>query len=240
MNLKNKIIIITGGTQGIGLATANLFAKNGAKVIVCSRHSHNLPIKHNISFMKVDISDFQSCKKMVEKIIKKHKKIDVLVNNAGITRDNLTINMTDSDFNSVIQTNLLGTFNMTKSVIKYMNKQKFGSIVNISSCVALTGNIGQANYVASKSGIEGMTKTWAKEFARHGENIRVNAVAPGAIQTNMLEKVPEKIIETFKQKSMLKRLATKDEIANVIMFLASDESSCITGTIIHADCGCRM
>lgn len=238
--LKNKIVVITGGTRGIGLVTAKLLASEGAKVIACSRHPDKKLKVKNISFKSNDVTDYISCKKLCKSIINKYHKIDVLINNAGILKDTLTEKMSALDFDTVIKTNLYGTFNMTKAVLPYMQKQKYGNIINLSSFVAQYGSFGQANYVASKSGIEGLTKTWAKEFARHGENIRVNCVAPGVILTDIFQNTPKEILNTLAKNSCLKRLTNASEIANVILFLASNDSSCITGSIIHADAGAKI
>lgn len=240
MKLKNKVVIITGGTKGIGLDVSKLFLKEGAIVVACSRNPKKNIKNCNFYTQKLDVSQASDCERAAKCIIKKFRKIDVLINNAGIMKDRLTENMSYSEFDSVIKTNLYGTYNMTKAVIPFMKKAKKGNIINVSSFVAKTGNFGQANYVASKSGIEGLTKCWAMEFARHGENIRVNTVAPGVVYTNIFKNTDLTIVNKFKEKSMLKRLTKSNEIANVMLFLASDDSSCITGSIIRADCGCRI
>lgn len=233
--LKGKVAVITGGTKGIGLATAKLFVKEGATVIVGARNK--VELDSNINFFQLDISDTESCRKFYDYVIGKYKKIDILVNNSGIVMDRTTKKMTDDEFNAVINTNVKGTFNMTRLIGPHMQQNNYGSIINLSSCVTKEGNFGQANYVASKSAIEGMTKVWAKEFASRGENVRVNAIAPGPVLTNIMIKMSEKELENLKRGIILNRFGTVDEIANSILFLASDMSSFITGTIIRVDGG---
>jgi len=237
--LEGKIAIVTGGTKGIGLAVTKLFLTEGATVIACSRNKNDLDVE-GVDYQKLDVSNVASCKEVVDYVVSKYGKVDILVNNAGIMKDRTTAKMTDDEFNSVINVNLNGTFNMTRLVGPIMQKNGYGSIVNLSSFVASSGNFGQANYVASKSAIEGMTKCWAREFASHGENVRVNAVAPGVILTNIFKETPKDILDSFANKTILKRLATPEEIAKVILFLASDDSSYITGSIIPVDGGIRI
>ena len=186
MILKNKIAVIIGASRGIGLTTAKLFVKEGATVI--GTYNNSKPKEKRIDFYKLDITDREKVEKFVEKITKKYKKIDILVNNAGITSDALTKKMTYEQFDKVIMTNLVGTFNVTRLVGPHMQENKSGSIINVSSIVGVYGNIGQANYAASKSGIIGMTHSWAKEFSMKEGNVRVNAVAPGYTMTDMLKK----------------------------------------------------
>lgn len=238
-NLNGKVIIITGGTKGIGLETSNLLAKEGAIVISCARNPKCFDNK-NIEYMKLDVNDFNNCKMVFDDVIKKYGKIDGLVCDAGITADALTVKMTDDQFDRVIGTNLKGAFNIVRLVGPYMEKQGYGSIVNISSVVGEYGNIGQANYAASKAGIIGMSLSWAKEFARKGADVRVNVVSPGYIQTDMLSTVPAELLERFASQTMLKRLGRPEEIAKAIMFLISDDSSYITGTVLCVDGGMRL
>lgn len=233
---EDKIVLITGGTKGIGLVTAQKFVDEGAHVIVTSRNKHDFSIG-GAKYIQCDISDFNDVKLLIDEVIKQYGRIDVLVNNAGIMKDRTTLKMSEEEFDSVIDINLKGTFNMVKMVGPLMQNQKYGSIINLSSFVAKLGNIGQTNYVASKAAIEGMTKCWAREFARHGENVRVNAVAPGVVLTDIFKDTPKDVIDGFADKTMLKRLAEPQEIANVILFLASDEASYITGSIIPVDGG---
>lgn len=236
MRLEGKVCIITGAGSGIGRAAAELFAKEGAIVIACdvSEATYEHP---NIHFYKLDVTDRNRIAEVVKDVVEKFGKIDVLVNNAGITRDALIQNMTEEDWDKVINVNLKGVFNMTQAVVPYMLEGGKGSIINTSSVVGVYGNIGQTNYAATKAGVIGMTKTWAKEFARKGAQIRVNAVAPGFIKTPMTEKVPEKILTMMAERAALKRLGEPIEVAYVYLFLASDESSYITGQVIGVDGG---
>ncbi|ANE40778.1 MAG: beta-ketoacyl-ACP reductase [Fervidobacterium pennivorans] len=236
MRLEGKVCIITGAGSGIGRAAAELFAKEGAIVIACdvSEATYEHP---NIHFYKLDVTDRNRIAEVVKDVVEKFGKIDVLVNNAGITRDALIQNMTEEDWDKVINVNLKGVFNMTQAVVPYMLEAGKGSIINTSSVVGVYGNIGQTNYAATKAGVIGMTKTWAKEFARKGAQIRVNAVAPGFIKTPMTEKVPEKILTMMAERAALKRLGEPIEVAYVYLFLASDESSYITGQVIGVDGG---
>ncbi len=196
--------------------------------------------KFNVKCMAIqgDVSNFEDAKNMVEKIIEKFGKIDILVNNAGITRDMLIMRMKKEDFEAVINVNLIGTFNVTKNVIPYMMKQRSGKIINLSSVVGISGNAGQANYSASKAGIIGFTKSLAKELG--SRNILVNAVAPGFIQTDMTDVLKDEVKEEISKNIPLKRMGTVQDVANVIKFLASDDSSYITGQVINIDGGMLM
>lgn len=237
--LKDKVAIITGGTSGIGYAAALKFQEEGAVVYACSRHERDFQ-DHNIIYHYLDVTDSLSCKTAYEDILKAHGKIDILVANAGITSDNLTVKMTEESFDDVIETNLKGIFNIVKVVGPYMEKQGWGSIVTVSSIVGEYGNIGQANYAASKAGIIGMSKSWAKEFARKGVPVRVNVVAPGYVLTDMVKTVPEHLLSQFASQTMLKRLGEPEEIAEVICFLSSDSASYITGSVIDVNGGMRL
>ncbi|ANQ53063.1 short-chain dehydrogenase [Thermosipho affectus] len=241
MKLEGKVCIITGAGSGIGKVASLLFAKEGAKVIACDVVEENLKKlkeeNESIDTYKLDVCDRSAIKKMVDEIVEKYGKIDVLVNNAGITRDALLLKMKEEDWDKVIDVNLKGVFNMTQAVAPIMLKNGKGSIINTSSVVGVYGNIGQTNYAATKSGIIGMTKTWAKELARKGAQIRVNAVAPGFIKTPMTEKVPDRIIQALNEKIPLKRMGEAEEVAKVYLFLASDDSSYITGQVIGVDGG---
>lgn len=235
----NKIIIVTGGTRGIGLAISELLAKEGANVIACARNETSFSSK-NIYFEKLDVSNENECLNLFTKIVKKYGRIDGLVCNAGITNDSLTEYMTNEMFDNVINVNLKGTFNLVKYLGPYMVKQGYGSIVNISSIVGECGNIGQANYAASKSGLIGMSLSWAKEFSRKGAQVRVNVVSPGFIKTDMLASVPEHLLDKFKKQIMLQRFGSPEEVANVVSFLLSEESSYITGSVINVNGGLRI
>ncbi len=245
MRLKDKVCIITGAASGIGRAATLLFLQEGAKVAAFDVNEDSLKklkedsgnLKENLTTYIVDVSKFEEVKEAVGDVFKKFGKIDVLINNAGITRDALIEKLEEKDWDAVINVNLKGVFNMTKAVYPYMLEAGRGSIVNTSSVVGIYGNIGQTNYAATKAGVIGMTKTWAKEFSRKGAAIRVNAVAPGFIETPMVEKIPDKLKEFFQKKIALKRFGKPEEVARVYLFLASDESSYITGQVIGVDGG---
>jgi 3-oxoacyl-[acyl-carrier protein] reductase len=249
MRLERKVALITGGAAGIGKATAKRFVQEGARVVICDvneavgQETAN-DLGENCTFYKVDISDRQIVQTWIEEVISAFERIDILVNNAGILRDatlvkvkhgELVKQMSEEIFDAVISVNLKGVFNCTQAVAPYMIRQAAGSIINASSVVGLDGNFGQTNYVASKAGVVGMTKVWARELGRY--NIRVNAVAPGMILTEMLLSMPDDILESFKQKASVKRLGTPEEVANVYLFLASDEASYISGEVVRVDGG---
>lgn len=238
--LKGKIAIVTGGTKGIGLATVKLFAEEGARVIVGSRHETNVSDIANVFFHTLDVSDPSSCEEFFNYVLQAFGKIDIFVGNAGITKDAMTRKMTSDDFDAVINTNLKGIFNMVKMIGPHMEENGGGSIINVSSIVGEYGNIGQANYAASKAGVIGMSKSWAKEFARKGVPVRVNTICPGYILTDMLKTVPSELLDKFAQQTMLKRLGNPEEIAQAIMFLASDRASYITGSVIDINGGMRL
>jgi len=250
MRLKDKVCVITGAGSGIGKAATLLFLKEGAKVAACDISDENLKdlenevrdlgLSDNLKIYKLDVTDRENISKVVEDIVQTFGSIDVLVNNAGITRDALLLKMKEEDWDAVIDVNLKGVFNMTQAVAPQMMKQGKGSIINTSSIVGIYGNIGQTNYSATKAGVIGMTKTWAKELARKGAQIRVNAVAPGFIKTPMTEKVPEKIINFVLSRTPLGRMGEAEEVAKVYLFLASDDSSYVTGQVIGVDGGLTL
>ena len=243
----NKLALITGGTRGIGKQIALTFAKEGYDIAINYR-TENDDLKNtkkeietnNVKCFAVqgDVTKFEDCEKFIKQIVEEFGNIDVLVNNAGITRDILLMRMKEEDFKQVIDTNLVGTFNVTKNVISYMMKARSGRIINISSVVGISGNAGQTNYAASKAGIIGFTKSLAKEVA--SRNITVNAVAPGFIETQMTAVLKEDIKEEIAKKIPLKRMGTPQDVANVVKFLASSDSSYITGQVIHIDGGMLM
>lgn len=243
MRLKNKVAIITGAARGIGKATAVKFLKEGAKVVICDINEEIVnqtveelkTISPDVIGFKVDVTNREEVDNMVKLTLEKFEKIDCLVNNAGITADNTLLKMTEDEWDRVININLKGVFNCGQAVARVMSEQGYGVILNASSVVGLYGNYGQTNYAATKWGVIGMTKTWAKELGKKG--IRVNAVAPGFILTPMTEKMPEKILEMMKDKSPLKKLGMPEDIANAYAFLASDEASFITGAVISVDGG---
>lgn len=239
MLLEGKIAVVTGASNGIGKAITDVFVNNGAKVIgidIIDAESEN----QQISFYKADISNYADCERVYSEISHITDKIDILVNCAGITRDAMTKKMTEEQFDQVIAVNLKGVWNLTRLIGPAMQAQGEGSIINISSVVGIFGNIGQVNYAATKAGVIGMTKSWAKEFSLKGANVRVNAVAPGYTMTNMMKTVPENLLEKFRATTMLGRLAEPVEIANAVLFLASDLSSYVTGEVLNVNGGMRL
>lgn len=239
MRLKNKVAVITGAARGLGGAMAQLFAKEGAKVIAVDMGEMTYEDK-NVEYYNLNITDTEAVQKFYDWAIEKYGKVDILVNNAGITKDAMTRKMTDEQFDAVISVNLKGVFNLTRLFGPLMEQNNYGSIINISSVVGVYGNIGQANYAASKAGIIGMTKTWAKEFARKGANVRVNAIAPGYTMTDMLKTVPQDLLDKFAGLTMLGRLGQPKEIAYAALFLASEESSYVTGECLNVNGGMRL
>jgi 3-oxoacyl-[acyl-carrier protein] reductase len=241
--LKNKVAIITGGANGIGKATAVRFAAEGAHIAIWDVQEEKAleTIKTLVEmgakavFYKVNTADAKMVQEAVAAVMNDFGKIDILINNAGILRDATLLKMTEEQFDLVIQVNLKGVFNCTKAIAPLMIERGYGRIVQASSVVALYGNFGQTNYVASKAGIIGMTKVWARELGRKG--ITVNAVAPGFIATEMIETIPENIMTAMKEKVPANRMGTAEEVANVYLFLASDESSFVNGAVISVDGG---
>lgn len=239
MRLAGKVAIVTGGANGIGKEISLRFAEEGA--FVYAADMAEVTYKHgNIEGYQINVTNTDECLKMFTEIREKHGKIDILVNNAGITRDSMTRKMTDEQWNLVIDVNLKGVFNLVRHIGPFMEENGGGSIINISSVVGEYGNIGQANYAATKAGLLGLTKTWAKEFARKGVPVRCNAIAPGYIMTDILKTVPEDLLQQFAQLTMLKRLGEPKEIANAALFLASDESSYVTGHTLSVNGGMRL
>jgi 3-oxoacyl-[acyl-carrier protein] reductase len=247
MRLKEKVALITGGAAGIGKATAKTFVEHGATVCICDVNEKiglETADELGCTFSKVDVSDRGAVQNWVDDIVEKFGKIDILINNAGILKDGLFVKVKDGElvkqmsedaFDSVISVNLKGVFNCTQAIAPQMIHQGAGSIVNASSVVGLDGNFGQTNYVATKAGVVGMTKVWARELGRY--NIRVNAVAPGMILTEMLLSMPENVLDSFKQKTPLKRLGTPEDVAKLYLFLSSEEASYISGEVIRIDGG---
>ena len=239
MLLKDKIAVVTGASNGIGKSIVDVFIENGAKVIgldIVEVESWN----QNLTMLKADVSSTADCERVYGELTGLVDHIDVLVNCAGITRDAMTKKMTEEQFDQVIAVNLKGVWNLTRLIGPAMQLKQTGSIINISSVVGVFGNIGQANYAATKAGVIGMTKSWAKEFALKGGNVRVNAVAPGYTMTNMMKTVPENLLEKFRATTMLGRLAEPNEIANSVLFLASDLSSYVTGEVLNVNGGMRL
>ncbi len=249
MQFKDRVVLITGGASGIGKATALRFMEEGARVVICDVDElHGLEtlklLGPESSFNKVNVASRREVQDWVDEVVARHGRIDMLVNNAGILRDGQLVKfkegqlvgqMPEADFDLVISVNLKGVFNCTQAVVPVMIKQGGGVILNASSVVGLDGNFGQTNYVATKSGVIGMTKVWARELGRY--NIRVNAVAPGFTATEMVKAMPEKVLDGMKSRTPLGRLAEPRDIANAYLFLASDEASFITGATLRVDGG---
>ena len=243
----DKCALITGATRGIGKQIAITLAKQGYNIALNYRKENEElentkkeieKIGVQILAVKGDVANFEDCENFVKQVIERFGQIDVLVNNAGITKDMLLMRMKKEDFEQVIDTNLVGTFNVTKNVVPYMMKDRSGRISNISSVVGISGNAGQTNYSASKAGIIGFTKSLAKEIA--SRNILVNAVAPGFIETNMTDVLKDDVKQEIAKNIPLKRMGTTQDVANVVKFLASDDSSYITGQVINVDGGMLM
>ena len=238
----NKICVVTGAAQGIGRTIVERFAQNGATMVYALDMNGEVLSKafmdnNNVKPVVVNICDRSAIDALVQQIEADFGKIDVLVNNAGITRDALIEKMTEQDWDMVIDVNLKGVFNLTQAVAPIMIANNYGSIVTMSSVVGTDGNIGQTNYAATKGGVIAMTKGWAKEFARKGAQVRANCVAPGFVETPMTADLPEKVLSMMKQKTPLGRMGTPDDIANGVEFLASDKSSFITGQVLKVDGG---
>lgn len=249
MRLKDKVCLVTGGAAGIGKATAERFAEEGAKVVICdvaqdAGEATAKSLGPDARFYKVNVANRQEVQAWVDDVVAKYGRIDVLVNNAGILRDSQLVKvkegalvgqMAEVDFDLVIAVNLKGVFNCAQAVAPYMIKQGGGVILNATSIVGLDGNFGQTNYVATKSGVIGMTKVWARELGRYG--VRVNAVAPGFTATEIIKTMPEKVIEGMKARTPLGRMGQPRDIANAYLFLASDDASFITGEVLRVDGG---
>jgi len=240
--LKDKVAIITGAAKGIGFATAQRFAQEGAKVMIADLNpdavktaAEQIP---SAEAHIMNVTDRASIQAVVDQIIQQHGRIDILVNNAGITQDARLIKMTEAQFDTVIDVNLKGVFNCTQLVVPHMLEAGSGAIVNASSVVGLYGNFGQTNYSATKFGVIGFTKTWARELGPKG--IRVNAICPGFIATEMVKAMPENILRDIERRSWLGRLGTPEEMANVYLFLASDEASYVNGVALEASGGISL
>lgn len=246
--MDKKVCLVTGGSRGIGKAVAKKFAENGYQLVInyVSEKTDLKKVEEEIKrdypieilFVKADVTDMESCENMVKAAIEKWGRMDVVVNNAGITKDNLLMRMKEEEFDQVIDVNLKGAFNVIKSVSRPMIRQKSGRIINISSIVGSLGNAGQTNYVASKSAIDGMTKSVARELA--SKNITVNAVAPGFIESDMTDVLSDEIKDGMLQQIPLKHFGSTEDIANAVSFLASDQASYITGQVLHVNGGMYM
>lgn len=239
MRLKDKVAIVTGGARGLGAAMCRLFAQEGARVIAVDLGEMTYSAE-NVEYYPLNITDTAGCKVFFDDVMARFGRIDVLVNNAGITRDAMTKKMTDEMWDLVIDVDLKGVFNLTRYVGPQMEQQGSGAIVNISSVVGEFGNIGQANYAAAKAGLMGLTRSWAKEFARKGAAVRVNCIAPGYTMTDMLKTVPQELLDQYATKTMLGRLGQPEEIAKAALFLASDDASYITGQVLSVNGGMRL
>lgn len=249
MRMKDRVVMITGGAAGIGKATAEKFAAEGAIVALCDINEESgqavaQKLGGQSRFDQVDVSSREAAQDWVDLVLEAYGRIDVLVNNAGVLRDGTLVKVKDgelvkqmpeAEFDLVISVNLKGVFNCSQAVAPTMIRQLRGVILNATSVVGLDGNFGQTNYVASKAGVIGMTKVWARELGRYG--IRVNAVAPGFTGTEMVAAMPEKILENMRSRTPLGRLGTPEDIANAYLFLASDEASFITGDVLRVDGG---
>ena len=240
--LKNKVAIITGAAKGIGFATVQRFAQEGAIVIMADMNleaakgaAAQIP---NAEAYGMNVTDRASIQAVVDQVMQKHGRIDILINNAGITQDARLVKMTEAQFDAVIDVNLKGVFNCTQLIVPHMLEAKSGAIVNASSVVGIYGNFGQTNYSATKFGVIGFTKTWARELGPKG--IRVNAICPGFIATEMVKAMPENILQDIERRSWLGRLGTPEEIANVYLFLASNEASFINGVALEASGGISL
>ena len=249
MRLKEKIALITGGAAGIGLATAKRFVAEGARVIICDVNQQAgdeaaRELGESAEFYTLDVTDKAAVDSWVQGVVEKYGRVDILINNAGIVRDSLLVKIKDgelvkqmpeADFDLVISINLKGVFNCTQAIAPTMIRQNGGVILSATSIVGIDGNIGQTNYIATKAGVIGMTKAWARELGRY--NIRVNAVAPGFTATDIISSMPEKIIEGMKAHTPLGRMGQPEDIANAYLFLASDEASFISGVVLRVDGG---
>lgn len=243
MELKGKNVFITGSTRGIGLAMAHKFASLGSNIVLNGRREIDEVLVSEFSDYGVqvasisgDVSDSTDAKRMVEEAIEKLGSVDILVNNAGITKDKLMLKLTEEDFEQVLKVNLVGAFNMTQAVLKPMSKARQGAVINVSSVVGLIGNVGQANYAASKAGLIGFTKSVAREVA--ARNVRVNAIAPGMIESDMTNVLSDKVKEATLAQIPMKRFGNTSEVAEVAAFLARQEY--LTGQVIAIDGGLTM
>ncbi|MGE5255429.1 MAG: 3-oxoacyl-[acyl-carrier-protein] reductase [Hyphomicrobiales bacterium] len=243
MRFKDKVVMVTGGAAGIGRVTAEAFAREGAKLAICDVNPETgeaaaKALGPEASFQKVDVASEAAVSAWADEVAKSYGRIDVLVNNAGITRDALLLRMKEADWDLVMNINLKGAFLCTRAVVRHMAQQRSGRIINVASVVGVVGNAGQANYVASKAGLIGLTKTVAREFA--GRGITVNAVAPGFIETQMTAVLSDKVREAFLAQIPLGRAGSPDDVAGAITFLASDQAAYLTGQVLHVSGGMYM
>lgn len=244
--LSNKVAVITGGARGLGFAAAEKFMAEGATVVLWDLDADKLTEavaqlkaqSSNVSSDAVNVADYAAVQQAAQAVVERHGRIDILINNAGITADATLKKMTPEQWQKVIDVNLTGVFNCTQVIANHMLTNQYGRIISTASVVALYGNFGQTNYVASKAGIIGMTKVWARELGRKG--ITVNAVAPGFIATEMVQSVPEKVLQMMIDKTPVGRLGEPEDIANAYLFLASDDASYINGTTLSVDGGLTL
>jgi 3-oxoacyl-[acyl-carrier protein] reductase len=240
--LKDKVAIITGAAKGIGFSTAQRFAQEGAIIILADMNLESVKEAAakipNAEGFVMNVTDRASIQAVVDQVMQKHGRIDILINNAGITQDARLVKMTEAQFDAVIDVNLKGVFNCTQLIVPHMLEAKSGAIVNASSVVGIYGNFGQTNYSATKFGVIGFTKTWARELGSKG--IRVNAICPGFIATEMVKAMPENILQDIEKRSWLGRLGTPEEIANVYLFLVSNEASFVNGVALEVSGGISL
>lgn len=247
MSLEGKVAVVTGGAKGIGKEIVKQLASKGVKVVInyntSSEQAESLQkecasLGESVHIVQANVGKFEEAEKLINEAVSTYGKIDILVNNAGITKDNLILRMSEEDFDQVIETNLKGAWNLSKVASKYMAKQKYGKIINITSVSGMMGNAGQTNYAASKAGLIGLTMSLAREFARR--NITVNAIAPGFIETDMTAKLNEETVNYFLNQIPMNRLGKTEDIAKMCLFLASDASNYITGQVFRVDGGLIM
>ncbi|WP_232697617.1 3-oxoacyl-ACP reductase FabG [Brevibacillus daliensis] len=238
--LEGKVVVVTGGAQGLGKEMCELFMEEGAKIVYSVDLRKGDYTGENVRHIELNVTKTDEIQSFVQSVKEEMGQIDVLVNNAGITKDALIQKMDEESWDRVIDINLKGVFNITKAVAPIMMENGKGSIINISSIVGLNGNVGQTNYAATKAGVIGMTYTWAKEFTRKGAAVRTNAIAPGFIETDMMKTIPEKVLQPLRDQTPLKRLGKPREIANAALFLASEESSFVNGHVLSVNGGLRL
>lgn len=238
--LENKVCIVTGGAQGIGKAIVETYAREGAKVVVSVDMGETVSEYPNVESVKLNVTDREGVNKLVADVIAKYGSVDVIVNNAGITRDSLCHKMTEEQWDLVMDVNLKAPHYLVSAAAEQLMAQGTGSIINISSISGVYGNVGQANYAATKAGINGLTLTWTKELSRKGAKIRANSIAPGFIATPILESMPDKVLDSMREKILFRELGTPQNIADVALFLASDESEYITAQVIEVSGGIKI